>query len=52
MKLNKQAIELTQFFVKLFVYLKKRKTILHVHEYGLWVVVVFFCPRFTQSVWE
>lgn len=51
LKLNKQAIELTQFFVKLFVYLKKRKTILHVHEYRLWVVVVFFfCPRFTQSV--
>lgn len=42
LKLNKQAIELTQFFVKLFVYLKKRKTILHVHEYRLWVVVVFF----------
>lgn len=42
LKLNKQAIELTQFFVKLFVYLKKRKTIVHVHEYRLWVVVVFF----------
>lgn len=46
LKLNKQAIELTQFFVKLFVYLKKRKTILHVHEYGLWVVVVFFLSTF------
>lgn len=47
---NKQ-LNWRNFFVKLFVYLKKRKTILHVHEYRLWVVVVFFfCPRFTQSV--
>lgn len=43
LKLNKQAIELTQFFRKtVCIYLKKRKTILHVHEYRLWVVVVFF----------
>lgn len=38
---NKQ-LNWRNFFVKLFVYLKKRKTILHVHEYRLWVVVVFF----------
>lgn len=36
---NEQTSNWRNFFVKLFVYLKKQKTILH--EYRLWVV--FFC---------